>query len=94
MVMEFDGQIWLWKGPAPWYFVTLPAEQSDDLKEVLRLVAYGWGMIPVVARIGQAQWKTAVYPKDGRYILPIKAVVREAEELEERDTVTVRLELR
>ncbi len=94
MVMEFDGQIWLWKGPPPWYFVTLPAEQSDDLKEVLRLVAYGWGMIPVVARIGQAQWKTAVYPKDGRYILPIKAVVREAEELEEGDTVTVRLELR
>ncbi len=94
MQIEFSGKIWFWRGPAPWFFVTVPDEQSDDLKEVLRLVTYGWGMIPVKARIGKTEWKTSMWPKDGHYILPIKTSVREAEKLQEGDTVTVRLEVR
>jgi hypothetical protein len=31
---------------------------------------------------------------DGRYLVPIKASVREAEDLEEGDSVTLRLEVR
>jgi hypothetical protein len=94
MNIEFTGKIWFWRGPAPWYFVTVPAKQSRDLKEILRLVTYGWGMIPVLARIGKTEWKTAMFPKDGRYILPIKVSIREAEGLEEGDKVTVQLEIR
>jgi Domain of unknown function (DUF1905) len=93
MVIEFSGKIWYWRGPAPWYFVTVPEEQSDDLKAVLRFVTYGWGMIPVDVRIGKTGWKTAMFPKDGRYIVPIKASVREAENLEEGDKVTVQIEV-
>ena len=37
------------------------------------------------------EWTTSLFPKDGRYIVPIKASVREAENLEEGDKVTVRL---
>ncbi len=94
MHIEFSGKIWFWRGPAPWFFVTVPDEQSDDLKEVLRLVTYGWGMIPVKACIGKTEWKTSMWPKDGHYILPIKTSVREAEKLQEGDAVTVRLEVR
>ncbi len=94
MQIEFSGTIWFWRGPAPWFFVTVPDEQSDGLKEVLRLVTYGWGMIPVKARIGKTEWKTSMWPKDGHYILPIKTSVREAEKLAEGDEVTVRLEVR
>jgi hypothetical protein len=54
-------------------------------------VSYGWGMIPVTARIGGTGWKTSLFPKDGRYIVPVKAAVRRAEGLEAGDTVTVRL---
>ena len=94
MNIEFDGEIWYWRGPAPWYFVTVPAKPSGDLKDILGFVTYGWGMIPVNARIGKTEWKTSMFPKDGRYIVPIKASVRRAENLEEGDKVTVRLEVR
>jgi hypothetical protein len=93
MIIEFSGKIWYWRGPAPWYFVTVPAKQSRELKAVLRLVTYGWGMIPVDVRIGKTNWKTSLWPKDGRYIVPIKASVRKARHLEEGDKVTVRLEV-
>jgi hypothetical protein len=94
MQFEFSGKIWFWRGPAPWFFVSVPAKQSGDLKAILGFVTYGWGMIPVQARIGKTEWKTSMFPKDGRYIVPIKASVREAENLEEGDKVTVRLEVR
>jgi hypothetical protein len=94
MNLEFNDKIWFWRGPAPWYFVTVPAEQSRDLNVISGLVTYGWGMIPVHARIGKTEWKTSLFPKDGHYIVPVKASVRRAENLEEGDEVTVRLEVR
>ena len=91
--MEFSGKIWYWRGPAPFFFVTVPAKQSRDLKGVSGLVTYGWGMIPVYARIGKTEWKTSLWPKDGLYIVPIKDSVRKAESLEQDDKVTIRLEV-
>ena len=91
MYIEFTGPIWFWKGPAPWYFVTVPAEQCVALKAIAGAVTYGWGMIPVTGQIGATRWTTSLFPKDGRYIVPIKASVRRAENLEEGDTVNVRL---
>ena len=93
MEIEFSGKIWFWRGPSPWYFVNVPAKQSRILKEIAGFVTYGWGMIPVEVRIGKTVWKTALWPKDGRYIVPIKASVRNAEDLEEGDKVTVLLEV-
>ncbi len=93
MDIEFNDQIWFWRGPAPWYFVTVPEKQCDDLKFIAGSVTYGWGMIPVKVRIGQTEWKTSLWPKDGRYIVPIKARVRRAENLEEGDSVTIRLKV-
>jgi len=29
MNVEFTGKLWFWKGPAPFYFVTVPEEQSQ-----------------------------------------------------------------
>lgn len=94
MNIEFDGIIWHWKGPAPWYFVTVPPQQCRDLKAISGSVTYGWGMIPVEVRIGKTKWKTAMWPKDDSYIVPIKASVRKAEILEEGDTVTIQLHVR
>jgi hypothetical protein len=93
MNIDFDGKIWFWRGPAPWYFVTVPAKQSSELRALSGSVTYGWGMIPVHARIGKTRWQTSLFPKDGRYIVPIKASVRKAEHLEEGDQVAVRLEV-
>ncbi len=93
MNIEFNGKIWFWKGPAPWYFVTVPAEQGRTLNVISELVTYGWGMIPVHAQIGKTRWKTSLFPKDGSYIVPVKASVRNAEDLQEGDEVTLRLEV-
>ena len=94
MNIEFNGTIWFWKGPAPWYFVTVPAKQCRDLKAISGSVTYGWGLIPVHVRIGTTEWKTSLFPKDGGYILPINTGVRKAETLAEGDNVTVLLEVR
>jgi hypothetical protein len=91
MNIEFNGTIWYWRGPAPWYFVTVPAQECHDLNAMAGSVTYGWGMIPATIRIGSTEWETSLFPKDGSYIVPIKANVRKAEHLEEGDTVTVRL---
>jgi hypothetical protein len=94
MILEFDGTILFWNGPAPWFFVTVPEEPSRELKAISGLVTYGWGVIPVHVRIGKTEWTTSLFPKDGRYLVPIKASVRKAEKLAEGDAVTVRLEVR
>jgi hypothetical protein len=92
--LEFMGEIWLWRGPAPWHFITVPEEQSLDVAATSTAVSYGWGMIPVSARIGGTEWETSLFPKDERYIVPIKASVRRAESLQLGDVVTVRLTIR
>ncbi len=93
MDIEFSGRIIFWKGPAPFLFVTVPAKQSRDIKAISALVTYGWGVIPVHVRIGTTEWKTSLFPKDGRYLVPIKMSVQKAENLKRGDTVTVRLEV-
>lgn len=93
MHIEFQGKIWFWRGPAPWFFVTVPEQPSRDLKAISSLVTYGWGVIPVHVRIGSTEYTTSLFPKDGRYLVPVRASVRKAEDLQEGDTVTVRLEI-
>jgi hypothetical protein len=90
---EFSGEIWFWRGPAPWYFVTVPDDDGAELAAVSASVSYGWGVIPVAARIGDTEWTTSLFPKDGRYLVPVKSSVREAEGLELGDRVTVYLAL-
>ena len=91
MDLEFSGEIWFWRGPAPWHFVTVPEEHCHELHATSALVSYGWGMIPVTARIGGTEWQTSLFPKEGRYIVPVRLGVQRAERLEVGDTVTVRL---
>ena len=89
MEVEVTGPVWYWRGPAPWFFVTVPEEECLLLQEAAALVSYGWGMIPVTARIGSTRWTTSLWPKDGRYVVPLKADVRRAEGLAEGDLTTV-----
>jgi len=89
--VQFEGEIWYWRGPSPFHFVTVPGDESDELHAIADAVTYGWGMIPVSATIGSTSWATALWPKDGRYLVPLKNSVRKAEGLSIGDTVGVRL---
>ena len=91
MKLAFTSSIVYWRGPAPFYFVAVPETESQDLQAISRMVTYGWGVIPVQARIGETEWKTSLFPKDGRYLVPIRANVRKAENLDVGDEVTVEL---
>lgn len=89
--LEFSGELWYWRGPAPFHFVTVPDEESAALEAASAVVSYGWGMIPVRARIGETTWKTSLYPLDECYVVPVKDAIRKAERVELGDTVAIRL---
>ncbi len=91
MVLEFSGEVWFWRGPAPWYFVTVPEDESVELEALSSQLSYGWGCIPVSASVGDTTWSTSLFPKDDLYLVPVKAAVRAAERIELGDVVTVRL---
>jgi hypothetical protein len=89
--LEFTGEVWFWRGPSPYHFVTVPEDECAELEATSALVTYGWGMIPVEASIGSTRWTTSLFPKDGGYVVPVKALVREAERIAVGDEVKVRL---
>jgi len=89
--LTISGEIWHWRGPAPFHFVTVPDDEAAALESVSGMVTYGWGMIPVTAQIGDTEWTTSLFPKDGGYIVPVKDAVRKAEGVEVGDAVSLRM---
>ncbi|MEI8093340.1 MAG: DUF1905 domain-containing protein [Spirochaetales bacterium] len=51
MTLEFEGEAFGWRGPAPYLFVAMPEEASRQLKSMAATVTYGWGCIPVAGDI-------------------------------------------
>jgi hypothetical protein len=90
----FYGELWYWRGPAPYHFITVPPDAARAIGRVAADVTYGWGMIPVRVRIGASAWETSLWPKNGGYVLPIKDAFRKAEEIALGDVVAVRLGVR
>ncbi len=94
LAFAFDGELWYWRGPAPYHFVTVPPDAARAIGRVAADVTYGWGMIPVSVRVGASAWETSLWPKDGGYVLPIKDAFRKAEQLALGDIVAVSLGVR
>jgi hypothetical protein len=93
MQLEFRGEIWHWRGPSPYHFVTVPDDDCGAVEAAAAVVSYGWGMVPVTATIGGTTWTTSLFPKDGDYLVPVKDAVRRSEQLEVGDTVAVTLSI-
>jgi hypothetical protein len=93
MIIDFEGEIFYWRGPSPFLFVAGPEEPSRDLKAISSIVSYGWGVIPVQVRIGTTDWRTSLFPKGSLYLVPIRMSVQKSENLELGDRVVVRLEV-
>ncbi|MFF8732720.1 DUF1905 domain-containing protein [Streptomyces sp. NPDC015171] len=94
MELSFAGQVIEWRGPSPYYFVAVPDQESADIREVAALATYGWGAIPVQARIGGTAFSTSLFPKEGVYLLPLKSAVRTPAGLATGDEVAVELTVR
>ncbi|MFF4250001.1 DUF1905 domain-containing protein [Streptomyces sp. NPDC001663] len=94
MELAFTGRVIEWRGPAPYFFVPVPDEESADIREVAAMATYGWGVIPVEARIGEVAFETSLFPKDGTYLLPLKNAVRRPQDISAGDDVTVEMTVR
>lgn len=91
MDREFEGAVFTWRGPSPFYFVAVSEEVCADLRAIAARVSYGWGMVPARVTVGGSTWQTSLWPKDGGYVVPLRARYRAAEHLEIDDVVRVRL---
>jgi hypothetical protein len=91
--LEFESEVIYWRGPSPFYFLRVPEKDAISIAEISKQVSYGWGVIPSDAKIGSVEFYTALFPKDGSYLLPLKKVVREAEGIELGDRVKATIQL-
>lgn len=97
MVIDFDAELWLWEARRSdsWTFVSLPAEVSEDIRELAAGSARGFGSLRVRVSVGRSTWTTSIFPdaSSGCYALPVKRAIRRAESLEVGDVAAVTVEL-
>ena len=91
MDTTFTAELFEWRGPAPFFWLSLPADACDYVRAEAAEATYGWGAIPVTVRIGDTDWETSLLPRDGGYVLPVKKVVRAQEGFGDGDRVMVEM---
>lgn len=98
MIVDFEGTVHRWdaRTDASWFFVDLPVDASEAIREMQDpALRRGFGSVRVRATIGGSTWTTSMFPSDGTgpYVLPLKRAVRDAEGLGEGDTTSARVEV-
>jgi len=85
-------RVWEWEGKGSWHFATINKEDSKRIRADYIWPRKGFGSIPVLATVGATKWKTSVFPtKEKEFLLPIKRIVRERENISIGDTITIKL---
>ena len=96
LTLDFNvsATLWKWSGGG-WHFLTLPPDTAADIRAFAAANASALGTVRVVARVGSTEWQTSLYPsrEHGSFLLPVKAAVRRAENLEAGAEVSVALEV-
>jgi len=95
-VFAFSATVWQWMARHDaWFFVSVPEEQSDEIRARSEGLVGGFNSVPVEVAIGDTRWRTSIFPGgDGVYWLPLKKSVRAAEGIERDSVVDVAIELR
>lgn len=93
LVINFTAEVWMYHGKSAWFFVTLPKDESEQIKFFNNHKRRGWGSVRVKVTIGETSWSTSIFPdsKAGAYLLPVKAEVRKKERIAAGDNATVKL---
>jgi len=94
MEWEFEGAVFEWRGPAPFYFVETAEDADAYLHDNIGQLSYGWGCIEARVTIAGLEEKTALIPKDDVYLVPLKVKLRRHADIEVGDTARVRLTVR
>jgi hypothetical protein len=97
VVVDFDAELWVWdaRRDDSWTFVSLPAEASEEIRELTDGSRRGFGSVRVKVTIGGSTWRTSIFPDGARgvFVLPVKRAVRRAESLDAGDVAAVKVEL-
>ncbi|SBV34358.1 conserved protein of unknown function [uncultured Sphingopyxis sp.] len=89
--LRFRADVIEWRGPAPFLFAVVPDAHVGAIRYAAMTASYGWGVVPVVAIIGDTEFATSLFPRDGGYLLPVKRAVQKAEGVGPGDRVAVAL---
>ena len=92
MDVAFEGPVVEWRGPAPYFFVRIPEEESEDIKLAAKGIEH-WGQVPVVVRINGHEFTTALFPRNGVYLLPLKVAARAGAGIGTEGVVSVALDV-
>jgi Domain of unknown function (DUF1905) len=94
--IAFDAELWLWdaRRTDAWVFVSLPVDDSEEIRDLAGGLRRGFGSVRVRATIGTSTWTTSIFPsRQAGYVLPVKRPVRVAQSLDVGDVATVNVEL-
>lgn len=92
--IAFSGEVVEWRGPAPFLFVPIAEEHVAELRFAAREASYGWGCVPVKARIGETEFVTSLFPRGETYFLPVKVAVQRAEQVSVGDRINAAITVR
>lgn len=94
MHFTFRAPLFRWEArrDADWFFVALPVDASEMIREVPRPPS-GFGAVRVAVQVAGVSWRTSVFPDtaSGTYHLPIKRAVRAAATAGDGDVIAVEL---
>ncbi|MBB2890911.1 DUF1905 domain-containing protein [Flexivirga oryzae] len=91
MDFDFDAEIIEWRGPAPYLFAPLPPDAVDEIAGAATDLSYGWGCIRATGRVGDTDFSTSLFPRDGGYLMPVKTAVQRAEDVGLGDVIHIEL---
>lgn len=88
---EFSATPWQHASPGGWYFVSLPQELAQEIREMLKSEEEGWGRLKATAKTSNSEWKTAIWfdTKKNTYLLPLKAEIRKKENIKVGEDIKV-----
>ncbi|TFC85158.1 DUF1905 domain-containing protein [Cryobacterium sinapicolor] len=91
----FTAELWEYSGTGAWFFVSVPADQAEDIRSLIDGRRRGFGSVKVTAALNLSRWSTSLFPSNevGTFILPVKKAIRLAEGVGAGDPVTIVLEL-
>jgi hypothetical protein len=91
LTISFTSELIYWRGPSPFYFFRVPEKEAAAIAKIASEVTYGWGVIPADITIKDEVFYTALFPKDGSYLVPLKKAIREKLKIELGDRVKIKI---
>jgi len=91
LAISFTSELIYWRGPSPFYFFRMPEKEAAAIAKIASEVTYGWGVIPADITIKDEVFYTALFPKDGSYLVPLKKAIREKLKIELGDKVKLKV---